>query len=48
MTPFDLNLRHLRAAAAIRRCGSISRAAGEVALSQPALTQGIAKLEAQL
>jgi molybdate transport repressor ModE-like protein len=47
-TPFDLNLRHLRAAAAIRRCGSISRAAGEVALSQPALTQGIAKLEAQL
>ncbi|MGZ8346951.1 MAG: LysR substrate-binding domain-containing protein [Allosphingosinicella sp.] len=48
LTPFDLNLRHLRAAAAIRRCGSISRAAGEVALSQPALTQGIAKLEAQL
>ena len=48
LTPFDLNLRHLRAAAAIRRCGSISRAAGQVALSQPALTQGIAKLEGQL
>ncbi|MBV9882608.1 MAG: LysR family transcriptional regulator [Sphingomonadaceae bacterium] len=46
--PYDLNLRHLRAVAAIRRCGSISRAAGEVALSQPAVTQGIAKLEAQL
>ncbi|WP_114952756.1 LysR family transcriptional regulator [Sphingosinicella terrae] len=46
--PFDLNLRHLRAAAAIRRCGSISRAAAQVALSQPALTQGIAKLESQL
>ena len=46
--PYDLNLRHLRAAAAIRRCGSISRAAGLVALSQPALTPGIAKLEAQI
>jgi DNA-binding transcriptional LysR family regulator len=48
MTPYDLNLRHLRAVAAIRRCGSVSRAAGEVALSQPAVTQGIAKLEDQL
>jgi LysR family transcriptional regulator of gallate degradation len=48
VTPYDLNLRHLRAAAAIRRCGSVSRAAGEVALSQPAVTQGIAKLEDQL
>ena len=48
LQPYDLNLRHLRAVAAIRRCGSISRAAGEVALSQPAVTQGIAKLEAQL
>ena len=46
--PFELNLRHLRAVAAVRRCGSVSRAAGEVALSQPAVTQGIAKLEAQL
>lgn len=48
MDPFDLNLRHLRAAAAIRRCGSISKAANVVALSQPALTQGIAKLERDL
>lgn len=48
LSPYDLNLRHLRAAAAIRRCGSVSRAAGEVALSQPAVTQGIAKLEDQL
>lgn len=47
-TPFELNLRHLRAVAAIRRCGSVSRAAGEVALSQPAVTQGVAKLEDQL
>jgi LysR family transcriptional regulator of gallate degradation len=48
LQPYDLNLRHLRAAAAIRRCGSVSRAAGAVALSQPAVTQGIAKLEDQL
>jgi DNA-binding transcriptional LysR family regulator len=47
LTPYDLNLRHLRAVAAIRRRGSVSRAAGEVALSQPAVTQGIAKLEEQ-
>jgi DNA-binding transcriptional LysR family regulator len=46
--PYDLNLRHLRAVAAITRCGAVSRAAGEVALSQPAVTQGIAKLEDQL
>jgi len=48
LQPFDLNLRHLRAVAAIRRCGSVGRAASEVALSQPAVTQGVAKLEAQL
>ena len=48
LSPYELNLRHLRAAAAIRRCGSVSRASGEVALSQPAVTQGIAKLEDQL
>jgi LysR family transcriptional regulator of gallate degradation len=48
LQPFDLNLRHLRAVAAIRRRGSVSKAANEVALSQPAVTQGIAKLEAQL
>jgi len=48
LQPFDLNLRHLRAVAAIRRWGSVSKAANDVALSQPALTQGIAKLESQL
>ena len=48
LTPYELNLRHLRAVAAIRRCGSISRAATAVALSQPAVTQGVAKLEDQL
>ncbi|GAA0314936.1 LysR family transcriptional regulator [Sphingomonas oligophenolica] len=47
-TPFDLNLRHLRALAAIVARGSMSAAAEDVSLSQPALTQGLAKLEAQL
>lgn len=46
--PFDLNLRHLRAVAAIVRHGSMSAAAEAVSLSQPALTQGLAKLEVQL
>ncbi|CAN5455033.1 LysR family transcriptional regulator [soil metagenome] len=47
MSPFDLNLRHLRALAAIVARGSMSAAAEVVSLSQPALTQGLAKLEAQ-
>jgi DNA-binding transcriptional LysR family regulator len=46
--PFDLNLRHLRALAATVRQGSLSAAATAVSLSQPALTQGLAKLERQL
>lgn len=46
--PFDLNLRHLRALVATVEHGSVSAAAAAVALSQPALTQGLAKLEAQL
>lgn len=46
--PFDLNLRHLRALAAAVEHGSINSAAAAVALSQPALTQGLAKLEALL
>jgi DNA-binding transcriptional LysR family regulator len=46
--PFDLNLRHLRAVSAIVRHGSMSGAAEAVSLSQPALTQGLAKLESQL
>lgn len=48
VTPFDLNLRHLRAIHAIAARGSMSAAAEAVSLSQPALTQGIAKLERQL
>ncbi|MBB3911167.1 LysR family transcriptional regulator [Sphingomonas desiccabilis] len=48
MTADQLNLRHLRATLAVIRHGSVSAAAAEVALSQPALTQGLAKLEAAL
>lgn len=46
--PFSLNIRHLRAAAAVTEAGSISAAARIVNLTQPAITQGIVKLEAQL
>ena len=46
--PFDLNLRHLRALSAVAGRGSLSRAAEAVGLSQPALTQGLGKLERQL
>jgi LysR family transcriptional regulator of gallate degradation len=46
--PFDLNLRHLRALLAIQETGSITAAADVVSLSQPALTQGLAKLEKQI
>ena len=42
---FDLNLRHLRALSTIVAQGSMSAAANAVGLSQPALTQGLAKLE---
>ena len=45
--PFDLNLRHLRALGMIATCGNVSGAAKLAGLSQPALTQGLAKLEAQ-
>ncbi|WCT73779.1 LysR family transcriptional regulator [Sphingomonas naphthae] len=45
--PFDLNLRHLRALLAIEEHGSITTAADVVSLSQPALTQGLAKIERQ-
>ncbi|MHA6720787.1 LysR family transcriptional regulator [Sphingomonas sp. RS6] len=44
----QLNIRHLAAMAAVVRLGSISRAADAVHLTQPAVTQGIAKLETQL
>lgn len=47
MTQVDLpNLRHLRILAAVCRFRSVSRAALEVHLSQPAVTQAIAKIEA--
>lgn len=42
------NLRHLRVFAEVARSGSISQAAPKVFLSQPAMTQAIAKLESQL
>ena len=45
MNPADLNLRHMRAFCAVARSGSISAAAANVHLSQPAITQGLAKLE---
>lgn len=45
---WQLNLRHLRAMAAIARLGSISAAAQAVSITQPAITQGLARLEAQL
>jgi molybdate transport repressor ModE-like protein len=42
------NLRHLRVFQAVARLGSISSASREARLSQPAVTQGVAKLEALL
>ncbi len=48
MNPFDLNMRHLRAVAAVVERGSISAAGRAVNLTQPAITQGIAKLERQI
>ncbi|PHQ64105.1 MAG: LysR family transcriptional regulator [Sphingobium sp.] len=44
----QFNIRHLAAMAAIVDQGSVSLAARTVNLTQPAVTQGIAKLEAQL
>ena len=48
MEPFALNIRHLRAVAAVVETGSISAAARVVNLTQPAITQGIAKIERQI
>ena len=48
MELWGLNLRHLRAMAAIARLGSLSAAARAVNLSQPAITQAVARLEALL
>lgn len=44
----DLNLRHLRALPLIVRHGNVSIAADAAGMSQPALTQGLAKIESQL
>lgn len=46
--PFALNLRHLRALVSVLSFGSLNRAAEAAGLSQPALTQAMAKLERQL
>lgn len=48
MDTSGLNLRHLRAMAAITRLGSISAAAQAISITQPAITQALAKLESQL
>jgi LysR family transcriptional regulator, regulator for genes of the gallate degradation pathway len=48
MLIWNLNLRHLRALANIAKLGSISAAADAINLTQPAITQGLAKLETQL
>jgi LysR family transcriptional regulator, regulator for genes of the gallate degradation pathway len=42
------NIRHLRIVEAVARHSSISRAASEVSLSQPAVTQALAKMESAL
>lgn len=42
------NLRHLRAFQQVARCGSVSKASERVFLSQPAITQALAKLETAL
>jgi LysR family transcriptional regulator, regulator for genes of the gallate degradation pathway len=48
MDIWQFNLRHLRAASAIAHLGSISVAAEAINISQPAITQGLAKLESML
>lgn len=48
MELWDLNLRHLSAMAEIARLGTINAAAGAVNLTQPAITQALARLERQL
>ncbi|WP_022683819.1 LysR substrate-binding domain-containing protein [Sphingobium bisphenolivorans] len=48
MEPEQFNIRHLAAMTVVMAQGSVSLAARAVNLTQPAVTQGIAKLEAQL
>ncbi|WP_430461040.1 LysR family transcriptional regulator [Thalassolituus sp. LLYu03] len=45
MSDKTINIRHLRAFLEVARCKSISKATEKVYLSQPAITQAIAKLE---
>jgi LysR family transcriptional regulator, regulator for genes of the gallate degradation pathway len=42
------NLRHLSGILAVAECGTLSAAARQINLSQPALTQAVAKIEKQL
>lgn len=48
MVPHAINIRHIAAFAATVRHGSVTRAARAVNLTQPALTQAIARLEGDL
>jgi LysR family transcriptional regulator of gallate degradation len=48
LTPWSFNLRHLAAVAAVVNRGSVSAAAGAVHLTQPAVTQAIARVESLL
>lgn len=48
MDIWDFNLRHLRAVARIAELGTVNAAAQAVNLSQPAITQALSRLEAQL
>ncbi len=48
MNTDQLNLRHLSAMAAIARLGTMTAAAQAISITQPALTQALAKLESQL
>ncbi|WP_443970605.1 LysR family transcriptional regulator [Sphingobium sp. CR28] len=45
---WSFNLRHLAAVAAVVNKGSVSAAAGTIHLTQPAVTQAIARVESQL
>lgn len=47
MIALSLNLKHLRALTLIGRLGSLSAAGAAIGLSQPALTQALARLEQQ-
>ncbi len=48
LTPWSFNLRHLAAIAAVVNRGSVSAAAAAVHLTQPAVTQAIARVESLL